>query len=108
MELDAELIEARLRERAHAFGRGRSVAQPDRGPAERTSAFAPPRQHPAAPRRPMGFRWAAAAAARCLDCASEIASERLAAMPGAARCMGCQRSFERGAGTGLGRVTSNR
>lgn len=103
MELDAESIEARLRARAHAQGRGRGrgLAQPDRA-ADGSSMVAPPRPHPAAPRRPKGFRWAATAAASCRDCASEIASERLTAMPGAARCMSCQRSFERG-GTGAKR-----
>lgn len=104
MELDAESIEARLRARAHALGRGRrGLAQPDRGPAEGSSTVAPARPQPAAARRPTGFRWGVAGAARCLDCASEIASQRLAAMPGAARCMSCQRSFERGGGTGLTR-----
>ena len=87
MELDDESIEAHLRARARALGRGRGLERPE--------GAGPARAHAVSARRPLGFRWPQAGAAPCRDCASEIAAERLAAMPGAARCMRCQRSFER-------------
>lgn len=107
MELDAELIEARLRERAHALGRRRGIAQlarapveAGRDPAEAPGAVVASRQHASSGRRALGFRRERTGIAVCQDCTSEIASERLAAVPGAARCMVCQRSFEREGSSG--------
>jgi phage/conjugal plasmid C-4 type zinc finger TraR family protein len=35
---------------------------------------------------------------RCLDCGREIGAERLAALPGATRCIRCQAEWEQGPG----------
>lgn len=40
----------------------------------------------------------AAADGRCRDCGGEIGEERLAALPGATRCVSCQAAWEKGPG----------
>lgn len=100
MELDAQLIEERLRERAHDLRRGRGPAQPTPGSADASAP--PPRQAPRS-LRAAGPGWPIAARATCLDCAREIAAGRLTAVPDAARCMLCQRSFERDSPLGMTR-----
>ena len=66
-------VEARLVSRSAALMRGRDA----RLPAPLAPAVALP-----------------AAAERCLDCGGPILLARRAAVPGAVRCVGCQRRFE--------------
>lgn len=101
--LDAQLIEERLRKRAHDLRRKRVPAQPSRAWEDAGAYLPAPWQ--ARPSRPVdGPGWTVARGDRCLDCPSQIAAERLAAVPDASRCVRCQRSFERDRARGFSRA----